>query len=78
MRLSLRRPAASRGANYMFSTPPSLLAKTRAGEEPFQAAGNSWWAGVTAELLPALGAKLHPGALRYYDQAGVDIPDQLH
>ena len=38
---------------------------------------SAWWDGVTVDLLGQLGAPLHPGARRYYEEAGVDIPESL-
>jgi TRAP transporter TAXI family solute receptor len=38
---------------------------------------NPWWGGVTPAMIAALGARLHPGALRYYAEAGVPVPDTL-
>lgn len=38
---------------------------------------NAWWNAVTVEGLDSLGAKLHPGALRYYREAGVSVPQHL-
>jgi uncharacterized protein len=35
------------------------------------------WRSVTPALLSALGAKLHPGALKYYREAGIDVPTKL-
>lgn len=36
---------------------------------------NPWWAAVTPNLIGALGnTKLHPGALKYYREAGVAVP----
>ena len=35
------------------------------------------WRSVTPALLSTLGAKLHPGALKYYREAGVDVPTKL-
>ena len=52
---------------------------TRAFWEQKQALGeaNPWWNAVTFEELKTLGAKLHPGALRYYREQGVKIPESL-
>jgi TRAP transporter TAXI family solute receptor len=36
-----------------------------------------WWNAVTPEGLKTLGAKLHPGAVKYYREAGVFIPENL-
>ena len=38
---------------------------------------NAWWNGVTLDNLSTLGAKLHPGALKYYKEVGASIPDDL-
>jgi len=38
---------------------------------------NPWWGGVTPEMLATLAAPLHPGALRYYQEAGVEVPEHL-
>ncbi|MDD7912064.1 TAXI family TRAP transporter solute-binding subunit [Pseudovibrio exalbescens] len=37
----------------------------------------AWWAGVDAAMLAHNQTKLHPGALRYYDEAGIAVPDSL-
>ncbi|UDM07635.1 hypothetical protein LG409_01605 [Halomonas sp. NyZ770] len=36
-----------------------------------------WWGSVTAELLAHLPVDLHPGALRYYEEAEVELPEAL-
>ncbi len=38
-----------------------------AGEQP-------WWAGVSPELVQYLWAEVHPGAARYYEEAGIALP----
>jgi uncharacterized protein len=35
---------------------------------------NPWWAGVTPELVPQLGAPLHEGVVAYYAERGVTMP----
>lgn len=40
-------------------------------------ADNAWWGGVTPELLNNIYGKLHPGALRYYDEKGISVPAEL-
>ncbi len=37
----------------------------------------AWWKGVTTSTLPTLGAPLHPGALKYYAEAGINVPANL-
>jgi len=38
---------------------------------------NPWWNGVTRDMIVQMGAPLHPGAMRYYEEAGIDIPDAM-
>ncbi len=40
-------------------------------------ATSPWWGGVTTAMLAEMGAKLHPGALKYYAEAGVAVPDAV-
>ncbi len=37
----------------------------------------AWWDAVNFDGLETLGAKLHPGALKYYKEVGAEIPDHL-
>lgn len=41
------------------------------------AADNPWWSGVTPDMIALMGAKVHPGAAKYYAEAGVKIPDAM-
>jgi TRAP transporter TAXI family solute receptor len=36
-----------------------------------------WWNGVTPDYLTHMVGKLHPGALKYYDEKGIQVPDGL-
>lgn len=36
---------------------------------------SAWWGSVTPELLTHINTPLHPGALRYYDEAGTELPE---
>lgn len=38
---------------------------------------NPWWSGVAPAMIASLGAPLHAGALRYYEEAGIAVPDAL-
>jgi hypothetical protein len=38
---------------------------------------NSWWHGVKADMIGELAGKLHPGALKYYAEAGIPVPASL-
>ena len=41
------------------------------------AQSNAWWGGVSTEMLSNIYGKLHPGALRYYQEKGVVIPEAI-
>ncbi len=36
---------------------------------------NPWWNGVDTDLVGTLAGPVHPGAARYYEEAGVSIPE---
>ena len=38
---------------------------------------NLWWSAVRPENLSTLETKLHPGALKYYEEIGVNVPDNM-
>lgn len=38
---------------------------------------SAWWAGVSPQLVNLMNTPLHPGALRYYEEIGLDIPDDM-
>lgn len=37
----------------------------------------AWWNGVSGAMLANVYGKLHPGAVKYYDEAGIKFPDAL-
>jgi len=39
------------------------------------AASAKWWAGVNEGLMENITTEIHPGALRYYQEAGISVPD---
>lgn len=41
------------------------------------AKADGWWKGITPQLLDNMQVKLHPGALKYYAEAGIAVPDRL-
>ncbi|MEO1193887.1 MAG: TAXI family TRAP transporter solute-binding subunit [Pseudomonadota bacterium] len=44
-------------------------------EKAKMAESAAWWAGVNQGLLANISGKIHPGALKYYDEAGFPITD---
>ena len=53
------------------------LTKTYWEQRDQMAAANPWWGGVSPDMLSEVYGKLHPGALQYYDEAGIVVPDTL-
>jgi TRAP transporter TAXI family solute receptor len=39
---------------------------------------NPAWHAVSGDSVASLGIKLHPGALRYYAEAGIAVPAAMH
>ena len=54
-----------------------LMTKTFWEGKAKMGAANAWWDGVDAAMLSSLGTSLHPGALRYYKEAGIEVPGDL-
>lgn len=44
---------------------------------PEMARQNPWWNAVAANQIAGLGVRLHPGAVRYYTESGVTVPQEL-
>ena len=53
------------------------LTKAYWESKPQMAKTARWWDGVSPEMLATMAGPLHPGALRYYDEAGIAVPDAL-
>lgn len=53
------------------------LTKTFWEQKAGMGKANPWWDGVVYKNINTLGAKLHPGAAKYYAEAGVTIPDNI-
>ena len=51
------------------------LTKTFWENKTAMAEGAAWWAGVDAAMLSNITGKLHPGAVRYYKEAGIALTD---
>ena len=50
------------------------LTKTYWSQKKNMGTNHAWWNGVSGELLTNVYGKLHPGALKYYSEAGISIP----
>ncbi|HLI22048.1 MAG TPA: TAXI family TRAP transporter solute-binding subunit [Stellaceae bacterium] len=53
------------------------LTKTFWSQLGAMASKNPAWRAITPDTLKQLGIKLHPGALRYYNEAGIAVPASL-
>jgi TRAP transporter TAXI family solute receptor len=53
------------------------MTKTFWSRRTEMARANPWWNAVAPTQIVPLGIKIHPGALRYYAEAGVAVPDAL-
>jgi len=51
------------------------LTKTYWEQKKVMGSANAWWNGVSGDLLANVYGKIHPGALKYYDEAGIKVPD---
>jgi TRAP transporter TAXI family solute receptor len=50
------------------------LTKTYWAEKQAMGSANPWWKGVSAAMLSNVVGKIHPGALKYYDEAKMAVP----
>lgn len=50
------------------------LTKTYWKQKKVMGKGHAWWNGVSGGMLKNVYGKLHAGALKYYDEAGVKVP----
>lgn len=51
------------------------LTKTYWAEKAAMGEGAPWWNGVDEGLMENITGKIHPGALRYYEEAGIALTD---
>jgi len=54
-----------------------MLTKTYWEQKDAMGTDAAWWNGVSPAMLSNVYGKLHPGALKYYDEAGIAVPDAL-
>ena len=51
------------------------LTKTYWDQKAAMGEGAAWWNGVNAGLMENITGKIHPGAVKYYEEAGVTLND---
>jgi TRAP transporter TAXI family solute receptor len=72
--LTVARPAGVYATTALSDEDAYRLTRAFWQAKPALEAGDPAWAAVTPETLVALAVKLHPGALRYYSEAGMPVP----
>lgn len=74
---TLSIPVGAYGTTRMSEDAAYATTKAFWTQREAMARQNPWWGGVTPAMLATLGARLHPGALRYYAEAAIPVPDAL-
>lgn len=70
-------PAGAYTTTRMNAATAYALTKSLWSQQPALVKRNPAWQGMTSAMIAALGVKLHAGALRYYDEAGIAVPPAL-
>jgi len=70
-------PAGAYTTTRMSAATAYALTKALWSQLPALAKRNPAWRAVAASAIPALGIKLHAGALRYYDEAKIAVPTAM-
>lgn len=52
-----------------------LMTKTYWEQRDAMAGDAAWWAAVSGDMLENINTEIHPGALRYYEEAGMAVED---
>ena len=67
-------PVVAHTTTAMDDATAYALTKTYWAQKKAMGADNAWWNGVSGKLLVNVYGKVHPGALKYYDEAGIKVP----
>ncbi|HKT18547.1 MAG TPA: TAXI family TRAP transporter solute-binding subunit [Stellaceae bacterium] len=70
-------PAGVYGSVRMSAATAYALTKAFWSQQAALAKKNPAWRAVDAKSVAALGIRLHPGALRYYNEAGIPVPKSM-
>lgn len=52
-----------------------LMTKTFWQQRDDMAGNAAWWGAVSADMLANISTEIHPGAIRYYEEAGITLED---
>lgn len=67
-------PVIAHTTDVMTDATAYLLTKTYWAQKKSMGANHAWWNGVNSALLSNVYGKVHPGALKYYDEVGIKVP----
>jgi len=70
-------PVVAHTTTAMDAATAYTLTKTYWEEKTQLGQSAAWWDGVDPKMLETVHGKLHDGALKYYDEIGVSVPDHL-
>ncbi len=68
-------PVVAYSTTQMDEPTAYLLTSTFWAQRDKMAATAPWWNGVTRTMVTNIGGKIHPGALRFYKEAGYPVTD---
>ncbi|MEB8434503.1 TAXI family TRAP transporter solute-binding subunit [Cocleimonas sp. KMM 6892] len=70
-------PVVAHATTQMDDDTAYLLTKTFWTQKENLGKDTAWWNAVTPKMLENVHGKLHPGALKYYDEIKVDVPEAI-
>ena len=70
-------PVVAHTTTAMDNDTAYALTKTYWSQKTDLGKAAAWWNGVSGAMLANVYGKLHPGAVKYYDEAGIKFPDAL-
>lgn len=70
-------PVGAFGTTNMSDDVAYFITKTFWEWKDRLAGENPWWDGVTPQMIGQMDTKLHPGAARYYEEQGIDVPADM-
>ena len=70
-------PVIAHTTKNMSNDTAYMLTKTYWAQKKAMGANHAWWNGVNSDLLINTYGKIHPGALKYYDEVGIEVPSAI-
>ena len=70
-------PVVAHATTEMSDETAYLLTKTYWSQKENLGKDTAWWNGVTPKMLENVYGKLHPGALKYYDEIKAEVPEGI-